>query len=405
MAYEINEAKQLVIEAGLKLIETGLIARTWGNVSARISDTQFVITPSGLPYETLTPDEIVVVNIEDSSYEGDIKPSSEKKMHSALYTLRPDVNFIIHTHQTAASAISVTRSDIHVPEEFISVIGPLIPTAEYGVSSTKTLTENVRKAAEKNPEAKAVLMAHHGAVCLGKDFTEAFEIASALEKSSEAAIAKVIGKAAGDSSKTYADLADVFLEKIVPQGNRGIQFEDLGNSVRNGDTFTLTMKDGSSYVCDVESGDAKEGIVPRAAKLHSTIYKNSGSTVTTIHHLDTPDVVALSCNQKDEVPLIDDFAMIAGSSIASVYWQGNLHLDDVAKGIKKRNAILIAGMGALCTGNSDEDAHCVELVMAKECKASLYAAFVKGSKAVGFVGRTLERLVYVKKYSKMAEDK
>ena len=81
MAYEIEEAKRLVIEAGKKLIETGLIARTWGNVSARISDTQFVITPSGRAYETLTPDELVVVNIDDCSYEGDIKPSSEKGVH------------------------------------------------------------------------------------------------------------------------------------------------------------------------------------------------------------------------------------------------------------------------------------------------------------------------------------
>ena len=63
MAYDVEEAKKLVVEAGKKLLETGLIARTWGNVSARISDTQFVITPSGRAYETLTPDDIVVVNI------------------------------------------------------------------------------------------------------------------------------------------------------------------------------------------------------------------------------------------------------------------------------------------------------------------------------------------------------
>ena len=74
MAYELEEAKKLVVAAGKKLVESGLIARTWGNVSARISDTQFVITPSGRAYETLTPEEVVVVNIEDCSYEGDIKP-------------------------------------------------------------------------------------------------------------------------------------------------------------------------------------------------------------------------------------------------------------------------------------------------------------------------------------------
>ena len=58
MAYELEEAKKLVVAAGKKLVESGLIARTWGNVSARISDTQFVITPSGRAYETLTPEEL-----------------------------------------------------------------------------------------------------------------------------------------------------------------------------------------------------------------------------------------------------------------------------------------------------------------------------------------------------------
>ena len=75
---DINKAKEIVVMAGKKLVESGLIARTWGNVSCRVSDTQFVITPSGRAYETLTPEEIVLVNISDLSYEGDIKPSSEK---------------------------------------------------------------------------------------------------------------------------------------------------------------------------------------------------------------------------------------------------------------------------------------------------------------------------------------
>ena len=81
---EILKAKQDVIDAGKKLVEYGLIARTWGNVSCRISETQFVITPSGKPYDGLTPDDIVVVNIDDYSYEGDIKPSSEKGIHAAV---------------------------------------------------------------------------------------------------------------------------------------------------------------------------------------------------------------------------------------------------------------------------------------------------------------------------------
>lgn len=61
---DIMEAKQLVIKAGIEVVEYGLIARTWGNISCRVDDKRFVITPSGRPYETLTPDEIVVVNID-----------------------------------------------------------------------------------------------------------------------------------------------------------------------------------------------------------------------------------------------------------------------------------------------------------------------------------------------------
>ena len=61
--YTTEEAKRLVIEAGHRLVSAGLIARTWGNISARISDTQFVITPSGMAYEDLTPDKIVTASV------------------------------------------------------------------------------------------------------------------------------------------------------------------------------------------------------------------------------------------------------------------------------------------------------------------------------------------------------
>ena len=91
MAYTEIEAKELVIEAGKRLVETGLITRTWGNISARISDTQFVVTPSGRAYETLTPDQIVVVNIADGTYEGDIKPSGEKGIHLDAYELHSEL--------------------------------------------------------------------------------------------------------------------------------------------------------------------------------------------------------------------------------------------------------------------------------------------------------------------------
>ena len=91
---ELLKAKEIVVEAGKKLVSTGLIARTWGNVSCRVDDESFVITPSGRAYETLTPDDIVLVKTADLSYEGDIKPSSEKGIHAQCYLLRPECNFV-----------------------------------------------------------------------------------------------------------------------------------------------------------------------------------------------------------------------------------------------------------------------------------------------------------------------
>jgi L-ribulose-5-phosphate 4-epimerase len=102
----IQKAKELVIEAGLKLVKSGLVARTWGNISARVSDTHFVITPKGRGYETLKPRDIVLLKISDCSYEGDIKPSSEKGIHAAVYRYRQDVNFVIHTQQLNSHGLS-----------------------------------------------------------------------------------------------------------------------------------------------------------------------------------------------------------------------------------------------------------------------------------------------------------
>ena len=75
MYYSETEARKLVIEAGLKLVENKLIARTWGNISARISKDEFIITPSGKAYDKLTPADLVRVTVRDASYTGSVKPS------------------------------------------------------------------------------------------------------------------------------------------------------------------------------------------------------------------------------------------------------------------------------------------------------------------------------------------
>ena len=170
MAYTEQEARALVIKAGHRLLQEKLIARTWGNISARISDTQFIITPSGRAYDTLRPEDLVKVNIKYGTAEGNYKPSSEKGVHAVAYQLRDDVDFVIHTHQFYASAICAADEDT-----------PFAPCAAYGLPGTKKLKNAVAKVIRDNPDHKAFLMARHGAVCLGTDYDDAFSVVENLE--------------------------------------------------------------------------------------------------------------------------------------------------------------------------------------------------------------------------------
>lgn len=178
---EISKAKEQVIKAGIELSRSGLIARTWGNVSCRTDENHFVITASGRNYLTLTPDEVIEVDIENLEYESDIKPSSEKKVHREIYRLKKDANFVIHTHQSNASAVaSMGLKGIKLDREYPG-IGSFVLCAEYGLPGTKKLCRNTAETVSEY-DGQAVLMANHGAVCYGKTYDEAFQIAHDLEE-------------------------------------------------------------------------------------------------------------------------------------------------------------------------------------------------------------------------------
>ena len=157
-------------------------------VDAGISRKRIV---EGLSDMALQPEDIVVVKIEDCSWEGDQKPSSEKGIHADVYRTRPGVNFVIHTHQAAASAWSILGKHISAADLMISqdngaeqirILGGGIPCAAYGLSGTKKLRENVARMTQEYPESRAVLMRNHGALCMGRDEDEAFEVAHTLEQ-------------------------------------------------------------------------------------------------------------------------------------------------------------------------------------------------------------------------------
>jgi L-fuculose-phosphate aldolase len=385
MAYSIEMAKELVIRAGKMLAENGLIARTWGNISARISDTQFVITPSGLAYETLIPEQIVAVNTADCSYEGKIKPSSEKGIHADAYRLRPDVNFIIHTHQPMASVISIEGNDLKVYNaEYKKILGDVVPCASYGMPSTGKLRRKVAATVRDDPGCRAVLMKYHGTLCMGISLENTFEIAQTLEKITEEKYRKACGpdKEAEAKAKTGAEAKT---EAAAP-------IPDYGRSRRAGNAFVLECG-GKSAEYRIDGLQGATG----AAALHGEIYKR-GKATHIIHSTDA-EVVEVSGAGRILKPLLDDLAQIAGINVKPVK-NAFLNGKAVAKELKIKNAVLLEGAGALCAGMTESDAEAVALVLRKGCAADLYAAAINKTDRLSTIDAYLQRIVYLTKYSK-----
>lgn len=181
---DIQEAKSKVCDAGKMLLKEGLVARTWGNVSVRISDTQMVITPSGRKYDELTPNEMVLVDIYTLKYEGNLKPSSELKLHCQIYKTKPDILAVIHTHQMYGSIVAAAHVDVEVINKDHQKIlgGTIIKAAPYALPNTNKITMATTKAIENS---NAAIMSNHGVVCIGSDLEHVFEVARTLELACE----------------------------------------------------------------------------------------------------------------------------------------------------------------------------------------------------------------------------
>lgn len=183
---EDMEIRQLVAETGRILLEKGLVARTWGNISARKDATRFAVSPSGLGYENMKAEDVPIYDYSSETWEGTRKPSSEKKIHAAAYRNFPEVNFVIHTHQDYATAVGlVGTSVLNLTEEEKAVLGE-IEVAGYGLPGTGKLKDNVEAVLKK--KCKVVLMIHHGALILGNDREDAIHKAEVLEEACKRAV-------------------------------------------------------------------------------------------------------------------------------------------------------------------------------------------------------------------------
>lgn len=181
---DTNEIRKELIKTGHLLLDKGLVAGTWGNISVRIPDTSHIlITPSGRNYRTLTCEDLAMVDANGNLLSGKYKPSSELPLHLAIYEARTDIKSIVHTHSIFASALAVARRSIPpIIEDLIQLAGGSIDVADYALPGTPELAQNtVYALGEKN----AALMANHGVVGCGQSLTEAMTACELVEKSAQ----------------------------------------------------------------------------------------------------------------------------------------------------------------------------------------------------------------------------
>ncbi len=215
----ISKLKKLIIESGLRLLEEGLVTRTFGNISIRLNDLFMLITPSGRKYDDLKINDIVKVNYFTQEYEGKIKPSSEYKLHAEIYKNRNEINAVIHTHQQNASTISATHNTLPpILDDQVQLIGPDVRVAKYAHSSSDELVINVVAALQNR---NAALMANHGAICIGRDIEEAFVISQILEKACKTFIeASFIGGAKSIDKFDALKMHDDYLKNYSAEAER-----------------------------------------------------------------------------------------------------------------------------------------------------------------------------------------
>lgn len=179
---EATAARRAVVETAQTMSRERLSRGRSGNVSRRWG-RGMLITPSGMAYDALAPEDIVLVAEDGSVAAGQRKPSSEWRLHRAVYAARPDMHAIVHAHSLHAVVLSCAHRPIPAFHYMVAVAGgsdiPCVPYATFGTE------ELARHVATGLTSRNACLMAHHGQIALGTTLPEALELAIEVEALAE----------------------------------------------------------------------------------------------------------------------------------------------------------------------------------------------------------------------------
>ena len=188
-----EQARADIVEVGRRLWERGFVASNDGNISVRLDDTRLITTPKNVSKGFMTPDMMVITDLDGKKIAGERDPSSELKMHLEVYRNRPDARAVVHAHPPTATGFAVAgiALDRAVLAEVITTLGS-IPIAEYATPSTEELPAAVRKYVKAHD---GLLLANHGALALAGDVMSAYYRMETIEHFAKISlVARTLGR-------------------------------------------------------------------------------------------------------------------------------------------------------------------------------------------------------------------
>ena len=188
-----EQARADIVEVGRRLWERGYVASNDGNISVRLDDSRLITTPKNVSKGFMTPDMMVITDLDGKKIAGERDPSSELKMHLEVYRNRPDIRAVVHAHPPTATGFAVAGIplDRAVLAEVITTLGS-IPIAEYATPSTEELPAAVRKYVKAHD---GLLLANHGALAMGGDVMSAYYRMETIEHFAKISlVARTLGR-------------------------------------------------------------------------------------------------------------------------------------------------------------------------------------------------------------------
>ena len=181
----LKELREQVVQVGLDALAAGIVHGTAGNMSIRDPETGLIaISPSGIPYPQVTPEDVVIVTEDAEIVDGRRRPSSETPLHTMVMKARPDVTAIVHTHSHYSTVVACIRDYLPpILTEVAVVVGARVPVTRYGLTGTPDFGHSVIEI--MTPDLKAVLLKNHGLITFGDSFAQTLSISEIVEEAAE----------------------------------------------------------------------------------------------------------------------------------------------------------------------------------------------------------------------------